>query len=1236
MADSNNSQLNFEQTLPQLTEFSNQLRSLTDTLRTFQNVVNNITVGQERFRENTKKSASTIANLRNTSRDTAGSMRQLSEQSRQLQNNMLNFNRQGTGTIGVFQKLHGWINNVRFGLQGLLLALGGRQLWDFLIGTNQRIETLQKSLEVTLQSGARAEETIRRLRSYAALTSYEELEVYQAGEMLASNRMEVDRWIRVAGDLASAKRSAGVQLLDVVRVLTRINSGDFGKAMIRLRQMGISLQDLKSKGLEFTKSNTFLGTTDDMLGALESIIEERYGGLTLALGQTMEGLISIIKDYILQFGIEMGQESFDELKDFLTRFNAQLQEFRDSETFKEIIVGFNYLKDEIINGLQPWIATLKALFSFILKNLPLIGTMIKTYFYYQFANTIVSLLQKTVGFIINMTHNWALVSKSTIMQNNLLAEQNVHLGTQLTLLAKINAMRALGNKYATEQVAAEASATAMIQAGVFRKKSGQIANIFAGAGGTAAAGTAAAGTAAAGTAAAGTAAAGTAATGGGFLASVSAALPLILGAVGIIVALGVAIKGIIAVLTPDEYDLKRTTKDYERIIGAEAEEVKTLEALNSQRQYNSDQIKYYSDLVNRHSDQVDKLTKELKTQNQAYKQGNSTEEAVIQTKKQLQQAEENLRKSRNALSSSTAELTRRNEQILDIAPELSQKLIDENGRIDDNTSAFERNTQAIQANIDARKQQLSTTFKEQMNVAQTEIKRAKKEIENIQDTILLVQRNRDNALTGNPFFRKVVSISSKVRGVFVQDDLQKQVEESLKILKYDDEGRDLALNDLTHEQYELRKKIDELQQLLKEPEEMIKKGYYLKDEEGNAILDAEGDYIYDVARWERDQARYESERIRDLRTGDIDASDLEERLQTTKSDIDKIRNEYQIKLNRLILDGFKKDSIEYTQVEQAMYKEIANYWEEKHEDLNVLKTQFDDSVNKFLEQVPEELRQMLIDGIGIDQMIDAVETIREVGAFAIDMEMKKYAKALQKIADSDISNLDVYTADFETYATKMNISDKFKAIEDEILKELTDALVNSVTLGKDSKKNILKEFNSKWEIRKQMLETERDIVLTQDELAGREKGSSIYDRHFKEMTLRIRDLIFAQMNELRDLIPSLEGEDKSKAQLQLLTLQKEANELLLAIKENTSKLGEFNRPQSVKAITWYDYKTEGQPVEGLEIGNADISITVEGPLTLEEVEQTLESVSDTFQKKYGKNIKRIQNAGIKNPKITGI
>ena len=67
------------------------------------------------------------------------------------------------------------------------------------------VETLQRSLGVTLISTERAAETVLMLTSYAPLTPFDELETFQAGEMLASNRMEVERWIRVAGDLTSAK-----------------------------------------------------------------------------------------------------------------------------------------------------------------------------------------------------------------------------------------------------------------------------------------------------------------------------------------------------------------------------------------------------------------------------------------------------------------------------------------------------------------------------------------------------------------------------------------------------------------------------------------------------------------------------------------------------------------------------------------------------------------------------------------------------------------------------------------------------------------------------------------------------------------------------------------------------------------------------------------------------------------------------------------------------------------------
>ena len=700
---------------------------------------------------------------------------------------------------------------------------------------------------------------------------------------------------------------------------------------------------------------------------------------------------------------------------------------------------------------------------------------------------------------------------------------------------------------------------------------------------------------------------------------------------GIIVAIGAAIKGLITIFTPNQYDLKRTTDDYERIIGAQSEEIETLETLNSQRQYNNDLIKYHSNVVGQQTKEVDGLNAELKKQTQLYKEGKATEESIIQTRQKLNQAEENLRKSRNELNIVTDELIRRQEQMLTIAPELSSQLIDENGRISSNTEEFDRNTQSIQKNIDARKRQLSDTFYEQLSVAETSEKRALKEIETIKQTINMIEGNENI----NPFVRTVASGVAAIRGFFVQDDTQKFAEAGLKALKYDENGRNLAVNDLNHQIYELQKSIDKYRETPKEAEEMIRQGYYEKDEFDNPILDADGKYNFEVSSYRQDEARKEALRTKDLREGDVDASDLAERLQSSSEDITRIKNKYTVKLNQLLTEGYEKDSSTYENMEQTMYQELADYWDEKHQDFLALQQKFDISVQKVLNEAPQELRQMIVDGIGVDQMIDAVEIIRNVGAFAIDTEMKKYLEQLQKIADSVIINLSVYTSSFENYATRMEIQKKYEDAEYEILKEKTDALVSK--MGKDKKtKDLLSQFNNKWENQRRMLEAEKDIVLSNDELAGREQGSAIYNRHFKEQNLRIREFIFSEMDALKKLIPSLSEENRYKAQLQMLKLQKESNDLLLAIKENTSSIGEFNRPDSVKAITWYDYQMSQQGGGGVEIGNAEFSMTVEGPLTSEDIEQTLEAYTEFAQKKYGKNIKRIQNSGIKNPKITGI
>ena len=132
----------------------------------------------------------------------------------------------GPKSLNVLSKLHQGINNLRFGIQGLIMALGGKELWDWLIGTNQQIETLQTSLEVTLKSAQAAEDAIRTLRSYAALT---ELEILRLEKCLLTEWI-FHKWIQ-PGDGRFVLRE--LNLTRMLNVLTRTNA-TLGKAMIRL------------------------------------------------------------------------------------------------------------------------------------------------------------------------------------------------------------------------------------------------------------------------------------------------------------------------------------------------------------------------------------------------------------------------------------------------------------------------------------------------------------------------------------------------------------------------------------------------------------------------------------------------------------------------------------------------------------------------------------------------------------------------------------------------------------------------------------------------------------------------------------------------------------------------------------------------------------------------------------------------------------------------------------------
>ena len=114
------------------------------------------------------------------------------------------------------------VGRVTYGIHGLMALLGGRLTYNWLLDSNAYIEDLNTSLTVTLKNANKAEQVIRSMRSYAALTPFNETEVFSGAEMLASNQMDIERWMKNAGNLASAKKVQGTNLNDVINVITQI------------------------------------------------------------------------------------------------------------------------------------------------------------------------------------------------------------------------------------------------------------------------------------------------------------------------------------------------------------------------------------------------------------------------------------------------------------------------------------------------------------------------------------------------------------------------------------------------------------------------------------------------------------------------------------------------------------------------------------------------------------------------------------------------------------------------------------------------------------------------------------------------------------------------------------------------------------------------------------------------------------------------------------------------------
>lgn len=162
------------------------------------------------------------------------------------------------------------------------------------LGQAAGAERTRATFEILLGSAKEAKSLFDDLTQFSDVTPFEPGPVQDAAKALLAAKFETQdlkSLLTDAGDLASVMDA---DLSDVARVFARLNSGDFGESFERLRDFGISRQDLEGEGLVFDRGGSFQGSIEQAMTAVRNIIQTRFGGTMERISRTNDGLKSTL------------------------------------------------------------------------------------------------------------------------------------------------------------------------------------------------------------------------------------------------------------------------------------------------------------------------------------------------------------------------------------------------------------------------------------------------------------------------------------------------------------------------------------------------------------------------------------------------------------------------------------------------------------------------------------------------------------------------------------------------------------------------------------------------------------------------------------------------------------------------------------------------------------------------------------------------------------------------------
>lgn len=166
--------------------------------------------------------------------------------------------------------------------------------------TQQAIEfdTINRSLIAITGSAERAKQVLSFTDKLALPSIFTAQQLASGAKVLEAYGLETERFLPIAEKLGTVFGGTQEALDSYVTSLGYLKGQRFGEAFESLARAGISRDALKIEGLKFDKGGEFLGSVDEAMTAVETLVNKRFGKLSQEMAGGPQAKMASVMDAI--------------------------------------------------------------------------------------------------------------------------------------------------------------------------------------------------------------------------------------------------------------------------------------------------------------------------------------------------------------------------------------------------------------------------------------------------------------------------------------------------------------------------------------------------------------------------------------------------------------------------------------------------------------------------------------------------------------------------------------------------------------------------------------------------------------------------------------------------------------------------------------------------------------------------------------------------------------------------